>query len=205
MKTIGKALVRILCTTVALLLAASLLPVLGPWLQGILPEGNYHRTSTKLTHAMEEAGELTAITFTDTGVSVTETKALVVGTVLKVTVPYEYQIGFGFSLSDVVLTASDHSITVQLPEIRMLHDSFTVTGEPQVEKFLYDLTEKKYQQILDEEALACRNQYLESHEYQQAAWDAACKSLTSLFTQWSGQEDLPLTFVPKGEAVALAP
>ncbi|MBQ4640018.1 MAG: DUF4230 domain-containing protein [Clostridia bacterium] len=196
-----KYLLRILCTTIALLLALSLLPAVKPFLQGLV-QNKYVLTSTRLTHAMQEAGELNAVTYTDTGVAVSRTNALLVGTVLKVSIPYEYKIGFGFALKDVVLQAENDSITVYLPEIKMLHDSFTVTGEPMVESFLYELTEKHYQQILDKETLRCRNEYLESGEYQQSAWDAACKTLTGLFAQWSGEDNLPLTFVPKAEMPA---
>ena len=195
MKKITKLLVRILCLTCAILLAAVLLPAV----KSLLPQPGYARTSTQLTHAMQEAGELTAVTYTDTGVAVAETKALLVGTVLKVSIPYEYKIGFGFALKDVVLEANESNIAVYLPDIVMLHDSFTVTGEVQVEKLLYDLTEKHYQQILDDEALSCRKRYLDGTEYQQAAWDAACKALSGLFSQWTGEENLPLTFLSKAE------
>lgn len=196
MKKLLKFALRILSAALVILLVCTFLPVVKPWLQGLLPKGKYIHTSTQLTHAMEKAGNLTAVTYTDTGVAVSETKALLLGTVQKVSIPYEYEIGFGFALSDVTLTADENSITVQLPPIRMLYDRFTVTGDADVDDFWYHLSENRYQSILDEQTLSCRSGYLESKTYQQAAFDAACESLSGLFRQWSGEESLPLTFVP---------
>lgn len=198
MKKIGKYLLRILTTALVLMIVITFLPVIRPWLQGLLPEGKYIRTSTQLSHAMEKAGELTVLTCTDTGVAVAETKALLLGTVQKVSIPYEYEIGFGFSLSEVKLIPDEQGITVQLPPIKILHDRFTVSGDADVEDFWYHLSEKRYQSIVDEQALACRNGYLEEESHWKAAWDAACEALSGLFAKWSGEENLPLTFLPSG-------
>jgi len=49
--------------------------------------------------------------------------------------------------------------------------------------------------MLDDQALSCREEYLEGEQYRQEAWDAACKTLQTLFAQWAN-ESLIITFVP---------
>lgn len=201
MKKIGKYLLRVLTLTLVTLLVVTLLPYAREWLGALLPEGKYQRASQLLTHQMEKAGELTAVRHTDTGVMTAHTDALLIGTVQRVSVPYTYEIGLGFSLKDVRLTATEDGIQAALPAVRMLFDSFQVTGAPQIEDFWYRLSETQYQKMLDEQAAACRSAYLENDALMQEAWAAACETLTGLFQQWSG-EALPLSFVHTGDSQA---
>lgn len=199
MKRVLKFLLRVVALALALTLAAVLFPYAKQWLSALLPQGKYARYSTQLTHEMEKAGELTALRCNDTGMMEARTNALLVGSVQEVRVPYAYEIGLGFSLSSVRLTATDTGLTVAVPETQMLYDSFQVTGEPDVKDFWYHLTESRYQEMLNEQAAACRAAYLENDQCQKEAWDAACEALNTLLTQWAG-EQLPLTFVKAGSA-----
>jgi len=195
MKRFFKRILRIISLALALMLAAVFYPYAKDWLQGIFPQGKYERISTLLTHELEEAGELTAIRYTDTGIMYAETNALFLGSVQQVSVPYAYEIGLGFPLSEVKIQPLENAMEVTLPQIRMLYDSFQVTGEPEVNDFWYHLTESRYQKMLDDQALSCREEYLEGEQYRQEAWDAACKTLQTLFAQWAN-ESLIITFVP---------
>jgi len=185
---------RIISLALALMLAAVFYPYARDWIHRIMPQGKYERISTLLTHELKEAGELTAIRYTDTGILHAETNALLIGSVQQVTVPYAYEIGLGFPLGEVTIRALENALEVTLPEIRMLYDSFQVTGEPEVNDFWYHLTESRYQKMLDDQALSCREGYLENPQYQQEAWDAACKTLQALFVQWAN-ESMAITFV----------
>lgn len=201
MKKIGKFLLRVLTLALVTLLVVTLLPYAREWLGALLPQGKYQRASQLITHQMEKAGELTAVRHTDTGVMTAHTDALLIGTVQRVSVPYTYEIGLGFSLRDVRLTATESGIQAALPAVRMLFDSFQVTGEPQIEDFWYRLSEAQYQKMLDEQAAACRSAYLENNALLEEAWAAACEALTGLFQQWAG-EALPISFVHAEEAAA---
>lgn len=195
MKRLLKRILRVISLALALTIAFALYPYARDWLKSHMPQGKYERISTLLTHELQEAGELTAVRFQDTGVMHTETNALFLGSVQEVTVPYAYEIGLGFPLSEVTIQAQGSVIQVSIPEIRMLYDSFQVTGEPEVRDFWYQLTESRYQKMLDDQAKSCREAYQDPDLVKEAAWDAACKALESLFSQWA-DESLILSFVP---------
>lgn len=193
MRTVLKFLLRALALALAITLVIVIYPYARQWLSSILPQGKYEQVSKLLSHQMEKAGELTAIKHTDTGLMTSTTNAFLIGNVQTVKVPYAYEIGLGFKLSDVRLDSGESGITAYLPPITMLYDSFQVTGEPEVKDFWYKLSEKKYQQMLDEQAEKCRAEYIGNEKYLQEAWEAACEALEKLFLQWSG-EKLSLTF-----------
>lgn len=193
MKRVIKWILRPVCLGLALVLAAAVFPYAKDWLQGLLPQGKYEQTVALLSHQMEKAGELTAVTYQDTGVMESNTSALLIGNVQQVKAPYSYKIGLGINLDAVELIAGDTEITVRVPEAKMIYDSFQITDDPKVSDFWYHLTEERYQQMINAQALACRAGYLESGEYLDAAWDAACEALDKLLAQWAG-ESLPLRY-----------
>ena len=182
--------------TVAILAAVLLvgLPFARQWVKRLFLPGDYQSISVYLTHNMEEAGELTAMRYTDTGVMTNTTAAFLIGTVQKVTVPYSYEIGLGFPLSEVRLEAVGQSLTVHVPPIRMLYDKFEVTGKPEVSDFWYRLSETQYQKMLDAKSLQCRQEYTDNETCLQEARNAARTQLSALFSQWMGRE-LTLSFV----------
>ena len=194
MKRLLKWALRVLSLALILAAAAALFPYVRGWLGGLLPQAKYERTAALLSHEMEKAGELTAVRHTDTGVMTARTNALLIGTVQQVSVSYAYEIGLGFSLADVRLRAEEGSLIAALPEIRMLYDRFEVTDAPQVQDFWYRLTEARYQQMINDQAAACRAEYLENPAFREEAWSAACEALEKLFSQWAG-ESLSVRFV----------
>ena len=194
MKWLGKRLVRIISSALAIILAAVLFPYMKPWLSDLLPEGKYQRLSVLLTHELEEAGEMTVLKYSDTGIMHTETNALFLGKIQEVTVPYAYEVGFGFKLSDVHVRPDENGLAVYLPEIIILYDTFQATDNPEIKDFWNLLSQKQYQKMLDDQAAACRKEYASNDLYRQETWDAACKALDGLFKQWSGQS-LALTFL----------
>ena len=112
--------------------------------------------------------------------------------------PFSYEIGLGFSLNDVVLTAGGDGITVELPLVRMTYDSFEVTGDPKIKDFWYSLSQARYQKMLDAQAAECRAGYMESDEVMDGARQEAETQLAALFKSWSGST-LPLKFIDKTE------
>ena len=193
MKRVLKWILRPLCLGVALVIAATIYPYASEWIRDILPQGKYEQTAEMLTHQMEKAGELTAVSYQDTGIMEANTSALFLGNVQQVKAPYAYKIGLGINLDEVELIATETGITVLLPEARMIYDSFEITGDPEINDFWYHLTEEKYQQMINNQAQACREEYLGDASYLAQAWDAACEALDKLLIQWAGQ-DLPLKY-----------
>ena len=195
MKKLGKKLLRIFSLAIALCLAAVIYPYASQWLSAVLPKGKYDRETMLISHEMEKAGELTAIRYTDQELMEASTKALLVGEVQNVKVPYTYEIGLGLRLADVRVETGENGIILKVPDAQMLYDSFKVTGSPEVYDFyhLYPLNETRYQEMLDAQAAACRESYLQNAGCMEEAWNAACEQIKALVSQWTG-ETLPLTF-----------
>lgn len=194
MKRLGRLILRVITLALALSLAAALFPYVRDLARSILPQGKYQQTVTLISHEMEKAGELTAVRHIDWEVLESSTKALLIGEVQQVKVPYQYEIGLGIRLDEVAVNAKEDSIQVTVPEAEMLYDSFRVTGEAEVSSFFYPLKEKQYQEMLDAQAAACREKYLKDPDMMDSAWQEACAALRALISQWTGEE-LPLTFV----------
>lgn len=193
MKWLGKKVLSVIGLALALTLAAALFPYIKTWVGQLLPQGRYDRFTAVIAHEMEKTGELTAVRYTDSEIMEATTKALLIGEVQNVKVPYTYEIGLGIYLDQVVLTAGEGGVTVGVPKVRMLYDSFRVTGSPEVKSFFYELSEKRYQEMVDRQAADCRAKYLQDEVCMQTAWQAACDALKKLFFQWAGEE-VPLSF-----------
>lgn len=194
MKRLLKGLGRAAVLALALMAAAILLPSVREWASGFLPQGKYQRASVLLTHEMEKVGELTAVRHTETGIMEVNTNAFLLGTVQQIKAPYTYEIGLGVRLEDVELTAAEDGIRVAVPQARLMYDSFQITGSAEINDFWNLFSQDRYQQMQDDQRAACRRQYLESGAYLEEAWDAACRQLEQLFSQWA-EEKLPLQFV----------
>lgn len=195
-------LLRRLGAIVALALAITLANVFSPimknWFSGLLPKVDYNSAAERLTHEMVKAGELIAVRHTDTGVMTGSIDALFLGTVSRVSAPYQYEIGLGIRLEDVKLTPEETELTVTVPRPQVLYDHFQVTGDVKNDDFWGLASRQRYQQMLDEQQAACRQAYLDDPQCLEQAWEAACEQLETLFRQWTG-ENLQLRFLREGE------
>lgn len=194
MKRLGKWLLRVTAVAVGIALAVFLVRYGWDFVSGTLLKGKYERSAEIISHEMQKGGELTSVKYSDQAVMESTTKALLIGDVQKVTVPYAYEIGLGVRLDAVSVAAGEDGITVTVPDARMIYDSFQVTGEPQISDFLYPLNESRYQEMLDAQAAECREKYLSDAACLEKAWDEACAYIRSLAEQWTGESGLNLTF-----------
>ena len=201
MKRLGKRILKIVALALAIALATALFPYARDLLNAWLPQGKYRRAAVLISHEMEKAGELTAVRYIDREMMEATTNALLVGTVQRVKAPYTYEIGLGISLSQVEVKGTEGGITISVPPVEVLYDSFQVTGDPQIEDFWHLLTQNRYQEMLNAQAAACREKYVQDETCMQAAWKAACEALEKLIVQWTGEE-VPLRFEQKEEKTA---
>ena len=193
MKRLGKKIAGVLCSALTIMLVMTCYPYVKPFIADLLPKGRYDRATMVISHEMEKAGELTAVRYTDQELMESSTSALFLGEVQNVKAPNTYEIGLGINLADVQLTAGDEGVTVAVPAVEMLYDSFRVTGSPEVKDFFHPLNEARYQEMLDAQAAECRAKYLSDTQCLEDAWQAACESLERLISQWTG-ETIPLRF-----------
>lgn len=192
-----KRLGRIITLAAVLTLAAALYPYAKDLIGGWLPQGRYERASRLISHEMEQAGDLIAVRHRDTGLMEAGMQALLVGEVNHVKAPYAYEIGLGFHLADVTLKTEAESITVTVPPVQMLYDSFQITDSPEISDFWRLMGEADYQRLVDQQAAECRRGYLENEETMDQAWESGCRELEKLFAQWTGEE-LQFTFRQAG-------
>lgn len=196
MRRILKFFLRIIALAAIITLVIVLYPHVSEWISSSILDDKYEATTIRLTQEMKKAGELTAVRYQETGLMEAKLDAALVGTVGSVKAPYSYEIGLGFSLSDVMLTETEGGIEAALPDIRVLYDQFQITGEPEISDMWQMMTEQRYQKMLDDQHMECRTRYLKQHEHAEAAWTAACEQLQQLFEGWAGKK-VNVTFVHK--------
>lgn len=193
-----RRMVLIVTLAVALTLADALSPYVKSWMSHILPGIDYQTASVLLAHQMEKAGELIAVRYTDTKVMEGKKEILGAYTAIGVKAPYRYEIGLGIKLEDVKLEIGEGELVVIVPNPQVLYDYFQVSGEIQKHDFWNLLSEQMFQEMQDEQHVACRQSYLDDPEYMEKAWEASCEQLEALFRQWTG-ENLQLRFLREGE------
>ena len=184
----------IVALALAIVLASYFSPYITGWLNQVLFHIDYRQTATQLTHEMQEVGELIAIRHTDTGVLDGDIRAMLIGSVSRITVPYTYEIGLGVKLEKVTLTPEETRLVVAVPDAEMLYDRFEVTGKVDNRDFWGLSTQDRYQSMLNEQQNACRKAYLDNAECMEQAWKSSCEQLKAMFLQWTG-ESLRLEFI----------
>ncbi len=194
MKRFGKWLLRVLATALGIALAVFIVRYGWDWVNGSILGGKYRRATEIIAHEMLKGGEMTSLKYSDQAVMESSTRALLIGDVQKVTVPYAYEIGLGIRLDQVTVEAKEDGVAVTVPKAKMIYDSFQVTGEPKVSDFLYPLSESRYQEMLNEQEKECREKYLSNEEYLDAAWGEACALIRAQAEQWTGEKELNLVF-----------
>ncbi len=184
MKTIGKWFLRVLATALGIILAVTLLPYAKTWMASLFGQINYSQISRTLTHEMSEVGKLTSVEYSDTGVMEATTEALFIGTVQRVSVPYQYDIALGIDLDKAVVESGEDSITVYLPDAELLSDKLTATDDPTIDDFWNLLTEKRYQAMLSAQEEKCRLAYADDADVMEGAWSSARRTLEKLMSTW---------------------
>ena len=165
MKRAGKALLRVAGLALAITLAVFLIRWGWGWFSGNMLQGKYERATEIIAHEIQRVGELTAVKYTDSSVMHSSTKALLIGDVQTVSVPYTYEIGFGVHLNGVAVAAGEDGLVFTVPD----------------------------EQMLDEQAAECRKKYLEDPACLENAWQETCGRIRQLAEQWTGEE-LTVTF-----------
>lgn len=193
MKRIGKYVLRVVALALALILAFTAYPYVRGFVLELLGDIDYDRSARVITHEMEKLGELTTLRLSDTGVMDASVDALLIGKVASVSVEYQYNIGFGVDLTAAHVTSGVEGITIALPKAKMLYDSFEVTGKPSIDDVFSQVSEMTYQKMLSDQALACRETYINDPAVLDQAWDAACEALKALLGQWAN-DSIDYTF-----------
>ncbi len=186
MKKIGKFSLRVAALALALILAYAAYPYARDFLRNLLNDVDFDRSASVISHEMEKLGELTSLRTSDEGVMDASVDALLVGKVASVRAAYRYEAGFGVDLTRAVVSAEKNGVSVALPAVRMLYDSFEVTDAPEINDFFSLIDQEKYQEMLSEQALACRAAYTGDADTLARAREAAREALGELIARWTG-------------------
>ena len=188
MKKIIKFIVRVVALALALILAYTAVPYVRDWAERALFKAGFTRSASVLAHEVEKLGEMTSLRMRDDGVMDASVDALLVGKVASVKVRYRYEIGFGVDLTAAIVTETDKGAIVELPRVKMLYDSFTAQNEPEIQDFFSLVTKQKYQEMLNEQALACREKYTLDKDILEQALQAAVIAVDRLCREWSSAD-----------------
>ncbi len=169
MKKILKYVFKLLVLALLIVCIWSFLPYAKSFFSELLNKMPYQEKVYQITHKMEQTGELVTVRYQDQNVLTEKMEALFLGEVQSLKVPYTYDIAFGVNLKKAQVTEQEAEngekgkifIYLDLPYV--ISDAFQV-GEPEIKDFFKLLTEKKYQNILNEHHEKIKQNYLSDDE-----------------------------------------
>lgn len=150
--------------------------------------------SERFSETLLEKNELIVYNVETTGQETVTQDAWLIGTVQKVTMPYNFQLNYTVDLSLAEVATSENKITVTIPLPVAGYHKLTV-DEENVQKtdWLYPLTPEHYAQIKNELEEKLFKEYSANINYQNAAWDVAVNNLETLFQSVASQSLLGTT------------
>ena len=179
----------------------------GPSLYARIFSGeNTNWISERFQEELKEKNELVVFEATITGREIATQNAWLLGTVQEVSMPYSYSISYLVDLSQSTVSAEGSLIRVQLPAPRAGYSKLTVDeANMQKNDWLYRLTPERYAAIKEELEAKLFAETALKQEYLEAAWNAAVKSMESLFQSVANQSAMGATCEIRVEMASFAP
>ena len=144
-------LTRIISAALLITLVIIFLPRLTRLVGRLWPDpARTTRVSEIIRHELQSTARLEVLTVDDQGVLTSTVQAALIGEVQRVTIEYDYHASIGVDLNQVQVETDGGTISVILPEMEILSDSLTPTKVDR-QDFWYPLTEKRRNQLLEEE------------------------------------------------------
>ena len=185
-----------------LALALALLPYLNRFLRTIMPDltGAAIQTSITLSEKLSGSARLETNQVDVEGVLSSTTDALLIGTVQRVQIAYDYHASVGIDLSKVRVSARGTTVTLELPEMEIISDSLTPTAVSR-EDFWYPLTDQRRQKLLDGERAAKAKEYLAKLNESDEAWQNTITALDTTVAEWMrlGSSRVQVVYLKPGE------
>ena len=165
MRSAGRFVIGIIGNALALILAIVLLPYGFQAANKLFPSmsGEIQIQSTVLKQSLENSARLETATVDEEGVLIAETNVIILGTVGKSVITYRNQGSFGIDLRKVNIELSGNDMTFILPPVEVMMDKIEPIDINQNNFFSYRI-DKSTEELLEEQRIKCRAQYLEAEE-----------------------------------------
>ena len=185
MKKTGKWVLSVITKTLVIILVILLLPFAKNIFSLILPDatGEIRIQSAVLQQKLESSKRLEVTSIDETGVLVAETNVIVLGTVGKTTIRYRYTASVGIDLSKVIMTEDSDRIIFSLPDPEVLNDGIEPL-EIHRQDFFSKAIDKSIEELMSEQRVKCREQYLEKEQYTEQTWDNTVQAFQETICSW---------------------
>lgn len=187
MKRFMKWLGGIIGSAVSLTIVLALLPHMSRLMNELMPDEGAAaiKASAIISTRMEESARLETIRVENEGVFNYEVNALLLGKVGEISANYTYTGSFGIDLAKVNMQLSGRTITFTLPACELIADSLVPEEIHRDTAWYPYLDDNDVQKLLNDERIACREQYL-TGEHAQAVQESVVKAFDSTIAQWLG-------------------
>ncbi|MBP5727841.1 MAG: DUF4230 domain-containing protein, partial [Clostridia bacterium] len=166
---IGKAIVITLVITLVLFST-------GP-LRNLLRnvKGEIEVQSSILKQKLESSKRLEVTTVDEEGTVEATTSVIIFGKVGSTVIRYRYTASMGIDLSKVIMDTESDRIVFLMPEPEIMNDGIEAL-EINQHNFFSKAIEKSVEEILNEQRIRCREQYLKETEYNDRNWEDTVKA-----------------------------
>lgn len=148
--------------------------------------GEIEIQSSVLKQKMESSKRLEVTTIDEEGTLEATTSVIIFGTVGSTVIRYRYTASMGIDLSKVIMDTENDRIVFMMPEPEILNDGIEAL-EINKNNFFSRAIEKSVEEILNEQRIKCREQYLKENEYTERNWDDTVRAFRDTICSWLDQ------------------
>lgn len=145
--------------------------------------GEIEIQSSVLKQKMESSKRLEVTTIDEEGTLEATTSVIIFGTVGSTVIRYRYTASMGIDLSKVIMDTENDRIVFMMPEPEILNDGIEAL-EINKNNFFSRAIEKSVEEILNEQRIKCREQYLKENEYTERNWDDTVRAFRDTICSW---------------------
>lgn len=177
---IGKAIVITLVITLVLFSTGPLRDLLRN------VKGEIEVQSSILKQKLESSKRLEVTTVDEEGTVEATTSVIIFGKVGSTVIRYRYTASMGIDLSKVIMDTESDRIVFLMPEPEIMNDGIEAL-EINQHNFFSKAIEKSVEEILNEQRIRCREQYLKETEYNDRNWEDTVKAFQDTICSWLEQ------------------
>ena len=188
MKRAGKWMLSLLSKAIVTALVIMIVMVAAGPLRDLIRnvKGEIRVQSSILKQKMESSKRLEVTTIDEEGTLEAKTSVIIFGTVGSTVIRYRYTASLGIDLSKVIMDSDSDRIVFILPEPEVLNDGIEAL-EINKHNLFSKAIEKSVEEILNEQRIKCREQYMREKEYIHRSWDDTVKAFTDTVCSWLEQ------------------
>ena len=142
--------------------------------------------STILKQKMESSKRLEVTTVDEEGTVEATTSVIIFGKVGSTEIRDRYTASVGIDLSKVIMDTEADRIVFIMPEPEIMNDGIEAL-EINQHNFFSKAIEKSVEEILNEQRMKCRDQYMNGTEYTDRNWDDTVKAFQDTICDWLEQ------------------